>query len=556
MPFSISCESCGASFAIPDDVFERKVAGRVVTVRCKQCKKDIRVDGTKKLSSVAPGAQISNASVRPSPADEAPVEAKSPAAQQSVAEPAKATSPSEQGSPPQAAGMAPSGAATPPASVKVSPNDFRSRGKPEAAESARAIKAVAPVEGDTSTDADGATSRKTGIAEPTPATRGAKAGTSGALRGEATPKRIKPATAKVEPVATIWAVSFGDNDDRELTESQIAKELRDGTINGRTIVWTQGMPDWKAIADVPELAKHVVARVIPPPSRELPTPPRRARSSPQAASSPFAEPAAVTPSPAPSAGTRPSPKPAPSPPTPPAPSASEPLPSSRGARALGGPTPGPVSSGPFFPSPLPASPAQPGTTALDSAGTGVSPLLGGQPAVSGPPAISGPPEGVAPAAAPIASLPVSPIQPTPAVAPASPKLDFDFSLDEAKAMRRKPPLLWIGLGVGALIVIIVIAVSMGGSSEEPPVTPTPTAQVPTAQTPTATPPNNTGDDSSQTGRSGEQAPANRADGSNLLEPPRPSDGQTGNAAASAPERKSSPRGKNDFADAFAKELGK
>lgn len=45
MAFSIHCDACGKSFSIPDDIYERRVAGRVVTIKCKQCKADIRVDG-------------------------------------------------------------------------------------------------------------------------------------------------------------------------------------------------------------------------------------------------------------------------------------------------------------------------------------------------------------------------------------------------------------------------------------------------------------------------------------------------------------------------------
>src|SRR3954468_20444128 len=62
MPFPITCTACGKTFSIADDVYERKVKGRVVTIKCKQCQAGIRVDGT----SDSPLAAISD-SVRPPP---------------------------------------------------------------------------------------------------------------------------------------------------------------------------------------------------------------------------------------------------------------------------------------------------------------------------------------------------------------------------------------------------------------------------------------------------------------------------------------------------------
>src|SRR6185369_14782516 len=53
MPFPITCRACLKTFSIADDVFERKVKGRVVTIKCKQCQAGIRVDGTQ---TVAPSA--------------------------------------------------------------------------------------------------------------------------------------------------------------------------------------------------------------------------------------------------------------------------------------------------------------------------------------------------------------------------------------------------------------------------------------------------------------------------------------------------------------------
>ncbi len=46
MSFPISCDSCGASFRLPESLYEKRVKGRVATIRCKQCAAKINVDGT------------------------------------------------------------------------------------------------------------------------------------------------------------------------------------------------------------------------------------------------------------------------------------------------------------------------------------------------------------------------------------------------------------------------------------------------------------------------------------------------------------------------------
>ena len=46
MSLEVQCGGCSARFTLPDDLYERKVRGRIVTVRCKKCRADISVDGT------------------------------------------------------------------------------------------------------------------------------------------------------------------------------------------------------------------------------------------------------------------------------------------------------------------------------------------------------------------------------------------------------------------------------------------------------------------------------------------------------------------------------
>lgn len=56
MAFAVICKSCQARFLLNDDLLRRKVAGKVVTVRCRQCHATIEVDASdvdpKKLADV------------------------------------------------------------------------------------------------------------------------------------------------------------------------------------------------------------------------------------------------------------------------------------------------------------------------------------------------------------------------------------------------------------------------------------------------------------------------------------------------------------------------
>ncbi len=61
------------------------------------------------------------------------------------------------------------------------------------------------------------------------------------------------------PAATVWLVSFADEDDRELTPPEIAEALRRGQIDASTIVWREGRVDWAPLGTVEELAPLLAA---------------------------------------------------------------------------------------------------------------------------------------------------------------------------------------------------------------------------------------------------------------------------------------------------------
>jgi predicted Zn finger-like uncharacterized protein len=46
MAFAVNCKSCQARFLLNDDLLRRKVAGKIVTVRCRQCHATIEVDAS------------------------------------------------------------------------------------------------------------------------------------------------------------------------------------------------------------------------------------------------------------------------------------------------------------------------------------------------------------------------------------------------------------------------------------------------------------------------------------------------------------------------------
>src|SRR3954463_8484914 len=47
MALSVTCPSCGKSFQLAQEIYDRKVAGKVVSIKCKQCQSGIRIDATK-----------------------------------------------------------------------------------------------------------------------------------------------------------------------------------------------------------------------------------------------------------------------------------------------------------------------------------------------------------------------------------------------------------------------------------------------------------------------------------------------------------------------------
>jgi len=60
-----------------------------------------------------------------------------------------------------------------------------------------------------------------------------------------------------------YSVDFGDNDQRNMTADDIIQAVRAGEMTADMYVWAEGMADWTAIGDVPELAQALNAVAAP-----------------------------------------------------------------------------------------------------------------------------------------------------------------------------------------------------------------------------------------------------------------------------------------------------
>lgn len=387
MPYSVRCKACSTTFAIPDEIWEKRVKGRIATLKCRSCKAEIEVDGKKPSVSQFPSTPPS-APTNPIPPD-AKQSAPTPAKQSALtpAEPSKAAprigatvelaSATRAASPPVGGSAAGAAKATPsptpaagtakatpatlpdpksssvpqmpaaksaqdlaaadtgwslvpppselarvglgsPLAQPEAPTSAKEKSfaateqkqtanarvtdtKPQTSEKAAAVTsaakatatAIAPKTAEmtsaevTSTKAAVPTASASSSArgEPSSALAAARTPTPTAVSSPQAPTQTSPvatspvAQAEPEPdLDDLWVVSYGDDDDRELTENQIASELAAGKITLATIVWHEGMPEWLPISGVPVLSKYA-----PTPK---PSPARQAKPQPRTATSP------------------------------------------------------------------------------------------------------------------------------------------------------------------------------------------------------------------------------------------------------------------------------
>ena len=267
MPYSVRCKACSAAFAIPDDIWDRRVRGRQATLKCRSCKCDIQVDGTKENAG-----KLSEAPGRPVPSE--PIVAVSVQSKSS-----EATSPVPSPQPPMAAAQA--APVTPVTSARA----------PKVESSLGPVATPAPVAVANPISATAPTAHKPFAKAPSEIAA-AETGWSLMPPPAQLPEQLpdaqlptavaKPAPAPFEnvqvldsipeqPPSDLWVVSYGEEDDRELTEAQIAAELTRGKINATTIVWREEMPEWLPISGVKELARYLPAPKTPIRSRPTAT---------------------------------------------------------------------------------------------------------------------------------------------------------------------------------------------------------------------------------------------------------------------------------------------
>lgn len=86
-------------------------------------------------------------------------------------------------------------------------------------------------------------------------------------------------TAPVE-VSREYSVDFGDNDQRTLTLQDIVAAYNAGEITADTFLWADGMSDWKALGDVPDVVDALHAAASAPEASPSPV---SAASSPRSA---------------------------------------------------------------------------------------------------------------------------------------------------------------------------------------------------------------------------------------------------------------------------------
>lgn len=68
MAFAVVCKSCQARFLLNDDLLRRRVAGKVVTVRCRQCHAAIEVDASDVDPKSLPSSALKSEPLNPAPA--------------------------------------------------------------------------------------------------------------------------------------------------------------------------------------------------------------------------------------------------------------------------------------------------------------------------------------------------------------------------------------------------------------------------------------------------------------------------------------------------------
>ncbi len=290
MPHSVTCGACKATFSIPDEVWDKRVHGQVATLKCRHCKSPIEVDGriVRRGSAVniATSADAVPAVVHPEPkpavdSPKSPV-AEGPRHPAPAPEPIKSIEPGRldegwgepKSLPPIVASSAkPQGEKAKGETTDVGrfevkqpePSLTRPGGEQGVNKSPAAPSAMATGASPAGTNLGAA--RKTPERSPTRPALPSNVTVRAAQEATPKPKLVaaQHAEAKSSPgvidtdkqrdSTELWVVSFGADDDRELTTTQLQDTIAKGRVTRETIVWREGMQDWLPIGKIPELVR-------------------------------------------------------------------------------------------------------------------------------------------------------------------------------------------------------------------------------------------------------------------------------------------------------------
>jgi predicted Zn finger-like uncharacterized protein len=87
-----------------------------------------------------------------------------------------------------------------------------------------------------------------------------RAGNAGAAAADSAPATSTESSQAGSPDIRPWHVNVAENDQRTMTLDELVDAYRAGLVNQETFIWTEGMDDWKTLAEV----EVVVAAIHPP----------------------------------------------------------------------------------------------------------------------------------------------------------------------------------------------------------------------------------------------------------------------------------------------------
>src|SRR5215510_430839 len=93
MPFEVRCKACNHALKIPDEIYDRRVRGRLAILACKRCKAPIEIDGREAGQAEGKPAE---AEAKPPEAEAKPAEADAKPAEADAKPPEAEAKPAEQ----------------------------------------------------------------------------------------------------------------------------------------------------------------------------------------------------------------------------------------------------------------------------------------------------------------------------------------------------------------------------------------------------------------------------------------------------------------------------